>query len=132
MAFETKAEVLQKILSQERAKCPYCGVEMRIWEVPQIGFEEGSDWGAPYLFVCFNNRCPMYMRGWDHIKDNYGHHASYRCICYPGTTNFECMAVFSPIGGTGQIINEQVLAKQQALKAVIKRELSDKKPKLRE
>jgi hypothetical protein len=42
------------------------------------------------------------------------------------------MAVFSPIGGTGQIINEQVLAKQQALKAVIKKELSDKKPKLRE
>ncbi len=53
MTFETKEEVLQQVLSQEKPRCPHCGVEMSLWEVPQISFEEGSGWGAPYLFVCF-------------------------------------------------------------------------------
>lgn len=123
MTFETKEEVLQHVLSQEKPRCPHCGAEMSIWEIPQISFEEGSGWGTPYLFVCFNNHCPMYMQGWDHVKENYGHHASYRCICYPGTDQFECMVVFSSIGATGQIIDEQLIAKQQTLKAAIKGEL---------
>ena len=124
MAIETKEEILQRILSRERPKCPYCGAEMSIWEVPQLTFADGLGWGGPYLFVCFNNHCPMYKKGWDHVKSNYGHLASYRCILYPNTNHFDCMLVLSPAGGTGQIIDKELIARQQALNAAIKKELS--------
>lgn len=125
MAFETKEEVLLRVLAQERPKCTYCGNQMNIWEVPQFPFEEGLGWGAPYLFVCFNNRCPMYEQGWGHIRRNYGRHASYRCIRYPGSNTYACMAIFSQNGATGQIIDDEIAtAKLQALKTAIERKMS--------
>jgi hypothetical protein len=36
MDFETKEQVLEKILSQKRSVCPHCGTEMSIWEVPPL------------------------------------------------------------------------------------------------
>ena len=51
MAFETKEQVLGKILSKEKPICPHCSQEMSIWEVPPIEVGEGLGWGTPYLFV---------------------------------------------------------------------------------
>jgi len=124
MAFETKEQVLEKILSREKPQCPHCNTEMSLWEVPPFSFSDGLGWGAPYLFVCFNDECPLYVRGWDNIQENYAFNASYRCMCYPGKKNFECIPVFSPMGGTGQIIDEQVLAEQEMLKEKIKKGFS--------
>ena len=125
MAFETKEDVLIRVLTQERPKCTYCGKKMSIWEVPQFPFEDGLGWGTPYLFVCFNNRCPLYEQGWYNIRRNYGRYASYRCICFPGSHSYACMAVFSQNGATGQIIEDEIAAaKLQALKTGIERKLS--------
>lgn len=124
MAFETKEEVLEKILSQEKPKCPHCGKEMNLWEVPPINFSDGLGWGAPYLFICFNDDCPQFTQGWENIKENYAHTASYRCMCYPGTNKFEYMPVFSPMGATGQIIDDEALAAEEALKEGIKKGFS--------
>ena len=125
MAFETKDDVLLRVLTQKRPKCTYCGNKMSIWEVPQFPFEDGLGWGTPYLFVCFNNRCPLYEQGWDNIRRNYGRHASYRCICYPGNNIYGCMAIFSQNGATGQIIADEIAAaKLQALKKAIERKIS--------
>ena len=124
MAFETKEQVLEKVLEQEKPVCPHCGQEMSIWEVPPINFSDGLGWGTPYLFVCFNDECPEYKKGWENIKDNYAHTASYRCICYPGSKHFEYMPVFSPMGATGQIIDNEALAAEEALKESIKRGFS--------
>jgi len=116
MAFETKEQVLEKILSQEKPVCPHCGGEMMIWEVPPFNFSDGLGWGTPYLFICFNDECSLYVQGWDNLQENYAQSASYRCMNYPGTNQFECIPVFSPMGGTGQIVDEQVLAEQEILK----------------
>ena len=125
MAFETKEDILLRVFTQERPKCTYCGNKMSIWEVPQFSFEDGLGWGTPYLFVCFNNQCPMYEQGWDNIRRNYGRHASYRCICYPGNNTYACMAIFSQSGATGQIIDDEIAsAKLQALKTTIERKIS--------
>jgi hypothetical protein len=124
MDFETKEQVLEKILAQEKPLCPHCNKEMNLWETPPFSFSDGLGWGAPYLFVCFNDECPLYVRGWDNIQENYAHNASYRCMCYPGQKNFECIPVFSPMGGTGQIIDDQVLAEQEMLKENIKKGFS--------
>ena len=124
MTFETKEQVLEKVLSQDKTLCPHCGVEMNIWEVPPFSFSDGLGWGTPYLFVCFNDECPLYVNGWKNLEENYAHNASYRCMNYPGTQQFECIPVFSPIGGTGQIIDDQVLVEQEMLKERIKRGFS--------
>jgi hypothetical protein len=97
---------------------------MNIWEVPPFTFSDGLGWGTPYLFVCFNDECSLYVKGWENIEENYSHNASYRCMNYPGTKQFECIPVFSPVGGTGQIIDDQVLVEQEMLKERIKRGFS--------
>jgi predicted RNA-binding Zn-ribbon protein involved in translation (DUF1610 family) len=124
MLFETKEQVLEKVLSQDKPKCPHCGAEMMIWEVPPFSFSDGLGWGTPYLFICFNDECSLYVKGWDNMEENYGHISSYRCMNYPGTKQFECIPVFSPIGGTGQIIDEEILAEQEILKENTKKGFS--------
>jgi hypothetical protein len=124
MVFETKEEVLEKILGMQKPICPHCDEEMSIWEVPPINVGDGLGWGSPYLFMCFNDDCPLYTQGWDNMMDNYAHHASYRCINFPGTEQFELIPVFSPLGAKGQIIDDKVIAEEEALKQNIKKGFS--------
>ena len=124
MAFETKEQVLEKVLSQDKPQCPHCGAEMTIWEVPPFNFSDGLGWGTPYLFICFNDECSLYVKGWENMEENYSQCASYRCMNYPGTKQFECIPVFSRTGGTGQIIDEEILAEQEILKEKTKRGFS--------
>lgn len=121
MAFETREEILEKILQEEKPKCPHCQQEMSLWEVPPFSFSDGLGWGAPYLYICFNNECPMFKEGWENLKENYAQNASYRCMCYPGTDKFECIPVFSSEGGTGQVIDNEALRAEEALKEATKK-----------
>lgn len=118
--FETREQVLEKILAQKKPTCPHCGEEMNLWEAPPITVGDGLGWGTPFLYICFNDDCPLYRQGWNHMKDTYAHTASYRCMNYPGTEQFELIPVFSNMGGRGQIIDEQVIAEEEALKEAIK------------
>lgn len=122
--FETKEQVLAQIMDQEKPVCPHCHQEMSLWEVPPVNFSDGLGWDSPYLYVCFNDECPMYKSGWDHLMKNYAHHASYRCIKSPRGNNFEAMPVFSPMGAQGQIIDDEIMAREEALKEAIKKGFS--------
>jgi hypothetical protein len=124
MAFETKEQVLEKILTQDKPKCPHCNQEMNLWEVPPVNFSDGLGWGVPYLYLCFNDECSLYKSGWQDIEYQYGYSASCRCLCYPGTETYENMPVFSPVGAQGQIIDDQVLLEQEILKENIKKGFS--------
>ena len=124
MTFETKEQVLERILTNPKPKCPHCGQEMNLWEVPPVNFADGLGWGTPYLYICFNDNCPCYRQGWDHMKETYAQTASYRSMNYPGTETFEIIPVFSSMGGRGQIIDDQVVAEQEALKEAIKKGFS--------
>jgi hypothetical protein len=120
MAFETKEEYLDRVLCKEKPKCKHCGEEMKLWEIPPMAVGDGLGWGTPFLFVCFNDACPVYSSGWENIRENYGRTASYRCICYPETEQFECIPVFSPFGATGQIVDEQAMNDETAKNEAIK------------
>jgi len=124
MAFETKEDVLEKILKMDKPLCPHCKEKMSMWEVPQIACGDGLGWGTPYLFVCFNDDCPSFKKGWDDIKKTMEHEASYRCINSPGCPNFEYMPVFSSIGGTGQVMDDNVLEMREATKEAMKQGFS--------
>lgn len=124
MVIETKQEYLERVLEMEKPQCPHCNGEMNLWEVPPVTFSDGLGWGSPYLFLCFNDECPLYTSGWDQMEENYAQKCSMRCFNYPGTDQFECMPVFSPMGAKGQIIDDQVLAEQEVLNANIKKGFS--------
>ena len=124
MSFKTREDILEEMMSQAKPRCPHCEKEMSIWEVPPINVGDGLGWGSPFLYLCMNDECPLYVQGWDNLRENYAHHASYRCITYPDAKNFECMPVFSPMGATGQIIDDEILLQQEALKEATKRGFS--------
>lgn len=122
--FETREQVFEKVMKLDKPHCPHCDLEMKLWESPPFAVGDGLGWDSPYLFVCFNDECPCYVEGWKNLMDNYAQHASYRCIQSPNSTNFELMPVFSPAGGSGQIVDEQAAAEEEALKESIKKGFS--------
>jgi hypothetical protein len=97
---------------------------MKIWEIPPVAVGDGLGWDSPYMYVCFNDQCPLFKEGWDNLWENYAQRASYRCIKSPHSNNFEVMPVFSSMGGQGQVIDEDVVAAQEALKESIKKGFS--------
>ncbi len=121
----TREDVYNKMVHDERPVCPHCGEKMVIWECPPVGFSDGLGWGSPYLYVCFNDDCPLYLEGWKDIMEKYANVASYRCVCDPLSTSgtMDCMPVFSRDGGKGYIIDEEIRAKEEARKAAEKRGL---------
>ncbi len=120
MSFETKEEVLNRIMRGPTPTCPHCGSVMKLWEVPPIDFSDGLGWGEAYMFGCFNDECPPFVNGWAHFEEEHGHIASTRCICYPGTSQYENMPVFSRYGVTGQLVDDDILEKQEKEKIDIK------------
>ena len=110
----TKADVYEKVIFAERPVCPHCGKEMNISECADTGLSCGSGWGTPYFFVCFNDKCPAFVNGWESMKRDYGRKCSYRCICFPGSRKTEMMMVFSYSDGKSEIIDEEAIATDRA------------------
>lgn len=57
-------------------RCPYCDSELIKWQVPQNPFF--ATWDSEYLYICFNDSCPYFMRGWDYTFANGNGMGSYR------------------------------------------------------
>jgi len=125
MAILTREDVYNKMVSDKRPVCPHCGQEMAIWECPPVSFSDGLGWGTPYLYVCFNDDCPPYLKGWENIMEHYANVASYRCICDPMSGKMDSMPVFSSDGGRGYIIDEEIKAREKARKAEEKKGLEE-------
>ena len=69
-----------KRMSENKDVCPHCGDTLKKWLVP-----EEATWDDEYFFVCFNNDCPYYKRGWEWMKEQYNQKASYRYALNPNT-----------------------------------------------
>jgi SAM-dependent methyltransferase len=61
--------------------CPYCGEKMKKWAVPDNPFE--VTWENEFMYICFNDRCPYYVRGWDHMSREGNRGVSYRLMYHP-------------------------------------------------
>jgi len=62
-------------------RCPHCDSELKKWEVPQSIFTE---WPNDYFYICFNDECPYFVRGWEAMAAQ-GNHCSYRLMYDPLT-----------------------------------------------
>lgn len=61
--------------------CPYCGEKLRKWAVPDNAF--ACTWDNDYMYICFNDACPYYVRGWDVMHKEGTCGASYRLMYNP-------------------------------------------------
>lgn len=62
-------------------RCPHCDAELKKLEVPQTSFTE---WPNEYFYICLNDECPYFVRGWDAMAEQ-GNHCSYRLMYDPLT-----------------------------------------------
>ena len=56
-------------------KCSHCGATMKKWKTPA-----NSTWGTDFQWVCFNDECSYYVRGWDWMMESQKVKASYRGV----------------------------------------------------
>ena len=62
-------------------QCPHCGEKLKKWAVPDNPFE--VTWDNEFMYICFNDRCPYYVRGWDHMSKEGNRGVSYRLMYHP-------------------------------------------------
>ncbi|MBZ4659791.1 MAG: hypothetical protein JG766_1714, partial [Desulfacinum sp.] len=48
---------------EDKTICPHCGSRMKKWRTPDF-----STWSAEFFFVCFNDDCPYFTRGWNQMQ----------------------------------------------------------------
>ncbi len=91
---------------KEAPTCPYCNTKTKKCATPPFNVADGLGWGVPYLYICFNDECRLYVDGWKNIMNNYGKVASYRCMYYPDNGLEDTICVYTPEGLKGQIMEE--------------------------
>ena len=85
--------VLQYI--EEKHYCPHCSGDLVLCHAPPVHVGDGLGWGSEYLFICLNDLCPLFIRGWDYIESQYGHVGSYRYMEMPNSKESYTMMVVS-------------------------------------
>ncbi|MDZ7699755.1 MAG: hypothetical protein U5R49_23440 [Deltaproteobacteria bacterium] len=86
---------------EERPTCRHCDEEMKRWQPPA-----DSTWSTSFLWVCFNDDCPYYVRGWDHMMKTQEVKASYRQSVNPETGTESPLPTWSNEAHRDRIIEE--------------------------
>ncbi|MGL1932439.1 MAG: zinc ribbon domain-containing protein [Desulfotalea sp.] len=97
---------------EEEKYCPHCKTRLLPCEAPQVHVGDGLGWGANVLFICLNDYCSLFLKGWQHIENKYGHHASYRYMELPGSTESNVMMVGNKEAFTGSVVDPKVIEGQ--------------------
>ena len=82
--------------------CPHCETKMDCWANPEL-----SNWGGTYQYVCFNDKCPYFVRGWLWMKDRFSVNASYRYRVDPQSGETGPLPVWSKDAMKSSIIQKE-------------------------
>jgi SAM-dependent methyltransferase len=89
---------------KETLRCPYCGEKMKRWAVPDNPF--AYTWDNDFMYICFNDECPYFVRGWDHMYREGNRGTSYRCMYNPENDRCSPIPVPSPKALRESIVEE--------------------------
>ena len=81
--------------------CPHCGEKLLLWRNPDM-----SSWGTGTQWVCFNDGCSYFQRGWKWMKENYNVTASYRYRFNPVNGASGPLPVWSATACRNNIVEE--------------------------
>ncbi len=73
-----------------RPTCPHCHAVLSRWPTPAA-----DTWESSFLFVCINDDCEYFVRGWAWMAERYGVHSSYRYYLDPLTQASGPLPVYS-------------------------------------
>lgn len=59
--------------TQNNPTCQHCNSVMKKWTTPPA-----STWSSSFLWICFNDECPYYVKGWEWMMQTREMHCSYR------------------------------------------------------
>ena len=66
-------------------QCPYCGDRLKKYEVPHSVYEIDYWYETDFLYICFNDECPYFERGWEWMWSKMRRNVSYRHMYNPAT-----------------------------------------------
>ena len=89
-------------MENQSPTCPHCGQEMERWAVP-----DESTWPDDYHYVCFNDACPYYLKGWEWMEKTQGPRCSYRHMCGPKGQQTGPLSVPTPAAGRDRIVKKK-------------------------
>jgi hypothetical protein len=87
--------------SNKKLRCPHCDALLLKWSNP-----EQCSWSGDYQYVCFNDQCPYFVRGWRWMLEHYEVTASYRYRLDPTTGDCGPLPVWSKEALRSNIVSE--------------------------
>jgi hypothetical protein len=96
-------------LFKEEHVCPHCDTKLTLCDAPPVHVGDGLGWGSEYLFICLNDECSLFVGGWNHIENQYGHVGSYRHMKLPGSDEAYNMMVAGKGAFTGSIVDPELI-----------------------
>lgn len=86
----------------EPPSCPHCRRPLSKWRPP-----EQSTWSGEHQYVCFNDDCAYFVRGWRWMREQFNVAASYRHRFDPVTGEQGPLPVWSPEALRNDLITDQ-------------------------
>jgi len=71
----------KKAFIKETLCCPHCDQKLSKWEIPDNPFCQ--TWDNEFMYICFNDECPYFVRGWDKMYRDTQQGMSYRLMYNP-------------------------------------------------
>lgn len=88
--------------NEEKQICPHCNGTMEKWANPEL-----TNWSGEFQYVCFNDECPYFIRGWEWMKEKFNVNASYRHRFNPDNGETGPLPVWSKTALRSGIIAEE-------------------------
>lgn len=112
-------------LLAEKHICPHCNTKMSCCHAPPFHVGDGLGWGSEYMFICLNDDCPLFVKGWKYIEENFSHTSSYRYMIIPGEKSGNTMMVGSKDAFKGSIVDPEAIKAQNKRYAQEKQAVKD-------